>query len=123
VEGSDCGDAFPDFVTPLGAMGAPSEVHESSSRKHRTPLTLKISPFCSQSASHIAHYFENPWRSRMSTKPSELMLAMLKELRLIKELDQQYEKGPRSGVEVVEFESRENRRREISDQMKALAEQ
>ena len=59
----------------------------------------------------------------MSTKPSELMLDLLKELALIKELDQQYEKGPRSKVAVVEFESRENRRREISDQMKALAEQ
>jgi hypothetical protein len=59
----------------------------------------------------------------MSTKPSELMLDLLKELKLIKELDQQYEKGSRSRVEVVEFESRENRRREISDQMKALAEQ
>jgi hypothetical protein len=59
----------------------------------------------------------------MSTKPSELMLDLLKELTLIKELDQQYEKGPRSGVGGVEFESRENRRREISDQMKALAEQ
>jgi hypothetical protein len=57
----------------------------------------------------------------MSTKPSELMLDLLKELTLIKVLDQQYEKGPRSGVEVVEFESRENRRREISGQMKALA--
>jgi hypothetical protein len=57
----------------------------------------------------------------MSTKPSELMLDLLKELTLIKELDQQYENVPRSGVEVVEFESRQNRRREISHQMKALA--
>jgi len=47
---------------------------------------------------------------------------LLKELASIKELDERYEKGPRSEVETEEFELRQKRRREIGDQIKTLAE-
>jgi len=56
----------------------------------------------------------------MSRKSSELM-GLLKELAWIKELDEKYEGGgSRSKVETAEFEGRQNRRREIADQIKAL---
>jgi len=50
------------------------------------------------------------------------MMDLLQELALIKELDQQYEIGLRSEVEIVEFERRQDRRVEIGSQIKALAE-
>jgi hypothetical protein len=53
---------------------------------------------------------------------SERMMDLLQELALIKELDQQYEIGLRSEVEIVEFERRQDRRVEIGGQTKALAE-
>jgi hypothetical protein len=53
---------------------------------------------------------------------SERMMDLLQELALIKELDQQYEIGLRSEVEIVEFERRQDRRVEIGGQIKALAE-
>ncbi len=53
---------------------------------------------------------------------SERMMDLLHELALIKELDQQYQIGLRSEVEIVEFERRQDRRVEIGGQIKALAE-
>lgn len=54
----------------------------------------------------------------MSTKPSELMMDLLKELALLKEQDE------KQGTELdsSESESRQNRRREIGEQIKALGE-
>jgi hypothetical protein len=57
----------------------------------------------------------------MSTKPSDLMMGLLKELAVIKELDKEYESQPKSERDIAEFESRQRRRQEISDQMKTLA--
>ena len=56
----------------------------------------------------------------MSTKPSEQMMDLLKELVLLKELDQRHETGSESGADTAEHESRENRRREIAEQIRAL---
>ncbi|HVR24433.1 MAG TPA: hypothetical protein VMU26_14055 [Candidatus Polarisedimenticolia bacterium] len=58
----------------------------------------------------------------MSTKPSEQMMDLLKELALLKGLDQKYDAGSRTDLETTEFEGRQSRRREISDQIKELAE-
>ncbi len=55
----------------------------------------------------------------MSSKSSELM-GLLKELSLIKELDEKYEGGPKSDLEAAEFQQRQHRRQEITDQIKAL---
>ncbi len=58
----------------------------------------------------------------MSTKSSELMLDLLKELALLKELDEKLSKLPKSDTGNAEFERRQMRRQEICDQIKALAE-
>jgi len=58
----------------------------------------------------------------MSAKPSELMLDLLKELALLKELDEKQHGLPTSDLEIAESERRQVRRREISDQIKALGE-
>ena len=57
----------------------------------------------------------------MSAKSSEL-LNLLKEVAFLKELDEKYASQPKSENEISEFEGRQTRRREISDQIKALAE-
>ena len=57
----------------------------------------------------------------MSTKPSDQMMELLKELALLKKLEEK-EKGDGSAVDAAELESTENRRREISEQIKALGE-
>ena len=68
TQGSDFGDGGADFVPALAPNGlSSSEVYKSSSRRHRTPLTLRISPFCSKRASHIAHYFEKPGEEQHKT--------------------------------------------------------
>lgn len=54
--------------------------------------------------------------------PSEIMMHLLKELSLLKELDGAYETGPKSEDEIKEFENRQSRRKEITDQIKALGE-
>jgi hypothetical protein len=46
------------------------------------------------------------------------MMNLLKELALLKELDEKHETG--SGVDTAELESRKNRRREITEQIKVL---
>jgi hypothetical protein len=56
----------------------------------------------------------------MSTKPSEQMMDLLKELVLLKALDQRHETGSESGADTAEHESRKNRRREIEEQIRAL---
>ncbi len=58
----------------------------------------------------------------MSTKNSELMLELLKELALLKELDEKQPGQLRSDAGNAELEGRQRRRREISNQIKALAE-
>ncbi len=56
----------------------------------------------------------------MSTEPSELMMDLLRELALLKQLDEKHETGVGSDVDTAELESRKNRRREICEQIKAL---
>lgn len=56
----------------------------------------------------------------MSTKPSEQMMDLLKELALLKELDEKHEAGSGSEVDDAELESRRRRRHEICEQIKAL---
>ena len=56
----------------------------------------------------------------MSTKPSEQMMDLLKELSLLKELDEEHETGSASGIDSAELESRKKRRHEICEQIKAL---
>ena len=56
----------------------------------------------------------------MSTKASEQMMVLLKELAMLKELDAKRETGAGSDVDNAELESRQNRRREITEQIKAL---
>jgi hypothetical protein len=57
----------------------------------------------------------------MSTESSEQMMQLLKELALLKKLDEK-ESEAVSDVDIAELESRENRRREIGEQIKALGE-
>ena len=57
----------------------------------------------------------------MSAKSSEL-LNPLQELALLKELDKQDVEQTKSESDIAEFEGRQTRRREISDQIRALAE-
>jgi hypothetical protein len=56
----------------------------------------------------------------MSTTPSEQMMDLLKELALLKQLDEKHETGTGSDANAAELESRKIRRREISEQIKAL---
>ncbi|HEY3617658.1 MAG TPA: hypothetical protein VGK96_12680 [Candidatus Sulfotelmatobacter sp.] len=56
----------------------------------------------------------------MSSKPSEEMMVLLKELTRLKELDEKHDAGTGSDVDSAELESRRNRRREILEQIKAL---
>jgi hypothetical protein len=58
----------------------------------------------------------------MSTESSEQMMELLKELALLKELDEKKERGEISDENVTDLESRENRKREIAEQIKALGE-
>ena len=58
----------------------------------------------------------------MSTESSEQMMDLLKELALLKKLDEKKASGEVSDVDIVELQSRENRRREITEQIKALGE-
>lgn len=58
----------------------------------------------------------------MSTESSEQMMELLKELALLKQLDEKEERGEISDENIIDLESRENRRREITQQIKALGE-
>ncbi len=57
----------------------------------------------------------------MSTEQSEQMMELLKELAMLKQLDEK-ESGGSSDGDAAEIESREKRRREITDQIKGLGE-
>jgi hypothetical protein len=57
----------------------------------------------------------------MSTESSQQMMELLKELSLLKKLDEK-EGGEVSDGDIAELESRENRRREITERIKALGE-
>ena len=54
---------------------------------------------------------------------SEEMMGLLKELVLLKDLDDRSGAGLKSGTEADEFRERQKRRSEISEQIKALADQ
>ena len=56
------------------------------------------------------------------SEPSEAMMNLLKELALLKELDGKSETEPKSETEVREFRARQNRREEITNQIKELGE-
>jgi hypothetical protein len=58
----------------------------------------------------------------MSSKPSEQMMDLLQELALLKELDKDDEKSSRSHLQPADIHSRQRRRQEIGDQIKALGE-
>ena len=58
----------------------------------------------------------------MSSKPSEQMMDLLQELALLKEFDKDDKKGLASNLQAADFDSRQRRRQEIGDQIKALGE-
>lgn len=59
----------------------------------------------------------------MSGQQSEEMLFLLKELSMLKTLDNEYESGPKSEEEQEAHRLRQQRHEEIGQEMKALAEQ
>jgi hypothetical protein len=56
----------------------------------------------------------------MSSGASELMLNLLKELALLKKLDEKHLESPESDLGNAEYDARQLRRREITDQIKSL---
>jgi hypothetical protein len=56
----------------------------------------------------------------MSTESSQQMMDLLKELAMLKELDEKHETGLGSDVDTADLESRKKRRHEICEQIKAL---
>ncbi len=56
----------------------------------------------------------------MSTESSQQMMDLLKELAMLKELDEKPETGLGSDVDTADLESRKKRRHEICEQIKAL---
>jgi hypothetical protein len=48
------------------------------------------------------------------------MMGLLRELALMKEMDAEYERGPKGEAEAVEFEERKRRRQEISERIVSL---
>ena len=56
------------------------------------------------------------------SEQSETMMNLLKELALLKELDEKSDKEPTSETEALELDARQNRRREITDQIRDLGE-
>jgi predicted transcriptional regulator len=59
----------------------------------------------------------------MSSHESEQVLTFLKELSVLKELDSEYEGGPKTESEQDAHRLRQQRHQEIADEIKALAEQ
>jgi hypothetical protein len=59
----------------------------------------------------------------MSSHESEQVLIFLKELSVLKELDSEYEGGPKTESEQDTHRLRQQRHQEIADEIKALAEQ
>jgi hypothetical protein len=56
----------------------------------------------------------------MRTESSQQMMDLLKELAMLKELDEKHETGSGSDVGTSELESRKKRRHEVCEQIKAL---
>jgi hypothetical protein len=56
----------------------------------------------------------------MNSRPSELMLDLLKELALLKQLDEHHLGSPTSELGNAEYDARRLRRKEISDRIRAL---
>ena len=54
---------------------------------------------------------------------SEKMKGLLQELAQLKDLDDRWEAGSKSEIEVDEFRERQKRRSEIGEEIKALADQ
>jgi hypothetical protein len=61
--------------------------------------------------------------SGMSSQESEQMLALLKELSLLKVLDTEYAGSPKTNSERDAHRQRQQRHREIAEEIKALAAQ
>jgi len=59
----------------------------------------------------------------MGNHESEHVLTLLKELSLLKELDDKYEGGPKTQSERDAHRQRQPRHQEIAEEIKALAEQ
>jgi hypothetical protein len=59
----------------------------------------------------------------MSSHESEQVLIFLKELSVLKELDSEYEGGPKTESEQDTHRLRQQRHQEIADEIKALAKQ
>ena len=59
----------------------------------------------------------------MSSNESEQVLALLKELSLLKELDTRYEAGLKTESELEAHRLRQQRHQEIAEEIKALAAQ
>jgi hypothetical protein len=57
---------------------------------------------------------------QVSSKSSEEMMDLLKELAMLKEMDEKHETAAGSDVDTAELESRKKRRHEICEQIKAL---
>ena len=59
----------------------------------------------------------------MSSHESEQVLNLLKELSILKELDNHYESGPKTEPDCAAHRLRQQRHQEIGAEIKALAEQ
>jgi hypothetical protein len=59
----------------------------------------------------------------MGGHESEEVLTLLKELSVLKQLDSEYEAAPKTETERENHRLREQRQKEIAEQIKALAEQ
>jgi hypothetical protein len=59
----------------------------------------------------------------MSSQESEQMLALLKELSLLKLLDAEYARSPKTDSERDAHRQRQQRHREIAEEIKAIAAQ
>jgi hypothetical protein len=62
-------------------------------------------------------------RIRHGQRPSVQVLTLLKELSVLRELDSEYEAGPKTPVERDAHRQRQTRHEEIAEEIKALAEE
>ena len=75
------------------------------------------------SLGHLVIYVGIDGGSGMSSQESEQMLALLKELSLLKVLDAEYAGSPKTDLERDAHRQRQQRHREIAEEIKALAAQ
>ena len=59
---------------------------------------------------------------RVSNPESEQVLGLLKELSVLKELDKQFEVGPKTDTELQAYRLRQLRQKDIGEEIKAIAE-